>query len=443
MLKTLALIIKNSDLRSRILFTFFILIIFRIGSSITIPGVNVVSIIDNNSFFGIINMLGGGALSRFSLFALGVSPYITASIIVHLLSMDIIPSWKEYLKSGEVGRRELTKITKWMALILAIIQGFALTFALSNQKIIVFENRGIAFIFIILVLVAGAMATVWLGDQISNKGIGNGLSMIIFGGIVAGLPYQFFQTFEVFVVGDNAQALFAGILNFSFFILVWFLILALMVFIDESERKIPIQYSASYDIKRKEEVAFLPLKVNIGGVIPIIFASSIINAPRTIALFFPNAEWSWFIQKWFVLDSVHGLIAFVLLIYGFTFFQAHGSINAEEIAQNLNQSSSFIPGIRSGKETQRYIETVINRICILGGTFLAFVAILPFIVNAFSVVKTPLVLGGSSMIILVGVASETYNQIQGKLFQGSYEGFVKSDNAEEQELQEKLEKGEW
>ena len=443
MLKTLFLIIKNKDLRNRILFTFFVLMVFRLGSTITVPGVSIKNTIDSNSFFGIINMLGGGALTKFSLFALGVSPYITASIIVQLLSMDVIPSWKEYLKSGEVGRRELTKITKWMALILSFIQGFALTFAMSSQKIIAFDNRGIAFLFIILILVAGSSATVWLGDQISNKGIGNGLSMIIFGGIVASLPYQIFQTFEIFVVGDNAQALFSGILNFSFFILIWFLILAFLVFIDESERKIPIQYSASYDIKRKEEVSFLPLKVNIGGVIPIIFSLAIINAPRTVASFFPNDEWAWFIQKWFVIESFHGLIIFVILIYGFTFFQAHGSINSEEIAQKLNQSASFIPGVRSGEETERYLEKVINRICFLGGSFLAFVASLPLLINMFSNIRTPLILGGSSMIILVGVVSETYNQIQGKLFQGSYEGFVKSDSLEDVELQEKLDKGEW
>ena len=441
MLKTIISIVKNKQLRNQMLYTLGILFVFRLGASITIPGVSVQSSFDTESFLGIVNMLGGGALTQFSLFALGISPYITASIVVQLLAQDVIPKWKEHLKSGEHGKKTLALITKRLTLVLAILQGYTLTRAMITQGIIRIIGQG-QFVYVMIILVTGAMITLFLGDKISEKGIGNGLSIIIFSGIVANLPYQILQTFQIFVVGDSAQELFQGVLNFTFYIAAWYFVIAFMIFIDQSERKIPIQYSQSYDIKRKEEVSFLPLKVNISGVIPIIFASSMILAPSAVAMFFPTQSWALWVNKYLTFTNPWVYATYLLMIFGFTFFQAHSSVNPEELADGLSKSSSFIPGIRSGDETKSYVNRILNRVSTFGGLFLVFIAALPAIITNLIKVSAPLAIGGSAMIIVAGVALETYRQIKGQLFQASYQGFA-GNVANESELKEKIQKGQW
>ena len=441
MFKTLVSIFRHKKLRGQMFYTLAILTLFRFGASITIPGVRIEGTFDTNSFLGLVNMLGGGALKSFSLFALGVSPYITSSIVVQLLAHDVVPKWKEHLKSGENGKKALAAITKKLTLLLSILQAFALTRGMMFSGLIARLDTG-QYIYVMIVLVAGAMITLFLGDKISEHGIGNGLSIIIFAGIVANLPYQVLQTFQIFVIGDSAQELFTGLLNFTFYMVAWYFLIAFMVFVDQSERKIPVQYSQSYDIKRKEEVSYLPLKVNIAGVIPIIFASSMVLAPASVASFFPEKAWALWINKYFTFNNPWAYGAFLILIFGFTFFQAFNSVNPEELADNLAQNSSFIPGIRPGNETKAYIERIIYRVATYGGLFLVFVAALPQIISNVIKVTTPLSIGGSAMIIVAGVSLETYRQIKGQLFQASYKGFTE-DNYNQKEIQEKLEKGHW
>ncbi len=440
MIKTIVSILKNAQLRKQMFYTLGLLIVFRFGASITIPGVAIQNSFDTNSFLGLVNMLGGGALKKFSVFALGVSPYITSSIVVQLLAQDVISPWKEHLKSGENGKKALAAITKKLTLALSVLQGFALTKGMVNQGIITLNST--QFIYVMIILVTGAMITVFIGDKISEKGIGNGLSIIIFSGIVASLPYQLLQTFQIFVVGDSAQELFTGILNFSFYMVAWYFLISFLVFFDQSERKIPVQYSQSYDIKRKEEVSYLPLKVNIAGVIPIIFASSMLLAPAAIASYLPDSKTTAWITKTFNFQNPVAYTTFLLMIFGFTYFQAFLAVNPEELADNLANSSSFIPGIRPGKETKKYIARIIKRMAFFGGLFLLFVAALPVLISNVIKVSAPLSIGGSSMIIVAGVALETYRQIKGQLFQASYEGFGGQEQSDE-EIRAKLEKGEW
>ncbi len=416
--------------------------VFRLGATITIPGVTITNTFENDSIFGIMNMLGGGALNQFSLFALGVSPYITASIIIQLLSSDVIPSLSQKAKSGEAGRKELQKTTKYLALVLSLVQGFALTYVMKSQGVISFESGTSIYIFIMVILAAGACFTVWLGDQISDKGIGNGLSIIIFAGIVANLPYQIFNTYNVFVDSGSAQTLFAGIMNFAFYMIGWLILLAFMTFINESVRKVPIQYAHKYDLNKKEEVPYLPIKVNTAGVIPVIFASALITAPATIAAFFPDREWAWFVEKWFNLNNIYGIIGFILLIFGFTFFQAHTQVDGDKIGEDLQKSGAYIPGVRPGEETKKYIRRIVNRITLIGALFLMFVAALPYILQRVLTVNPPLQIGGTALIIVVGVSIETIRQVQGRMAQKNYKSFVVSSEKAKVKKEEK-EEFEW
>lgn len=427
MLDTLTGIFKNKEIRKRILFTLGILLIFRFGAAIPVPGVDTSKLLstgDSVSLFGIMNLLGGGAMESFSIFALGVGPYITASIVLQLLSMDIIPPLAELAKQGQTGKRKIDRYTRYLALVLCFIQAYMMTKSFENSYGILTKSGFSDYMFIAILLTAGSMFLLWLADRISIKGIGNGVSIIIFAGIVANLPSNFLLAYNTFVDVANGSAMFNGLLKFSGYILMYVCIIVLVVYMSTAVRKIPIQYTSSA-ITSKNDMNFLPLRINSANVMPVIFANAIMVVPKTIIAMFGFDNGFTKGLNWFCdLTSWQGLVIYLLLIISFTFFYTKLQMDPEKIAENLNKSGTYIPGIRPGKETRDYIDTVLSRITVFGAMFLAFVAMLPHLMPMITNLPGSLALGGTGIIIVVGVAMETTKQLKGQLTQKSYRGFL-------------------
>lgn len=417
----------NKDIRNRILFTLFAFLIYRLGSAITVPDVNTSDLIagvDSNSLFAMINLLGGGGLEQFSVFALGVTPYITSSIIIQLLSMDVIPSLTELAKGGAIGRKKLDKYTRYLAVIFGFVQSFSLVYGFSNAYPTLIDG-GVTLakiMYIATIFTAGTMFLVWIGDQISIKGIGNGISMVIMAGIVGRLPQQFASAWGT-LIGDAATT--DGILKFVGYILIYLLIIILVTLINTAERRIPIQYtSSSIALSRQSESNYLPLKVNSASVIPVIFASSLMMAPLQIASFFPTNDFITTMNQWLGLRTWYSLVIYVFLILFFTFFYTKMQVNPEQITENLGKSGSYIPSVRPGTETKEYIDRVLSRITVLGSFALAAIAVLPHLMPLiWKDMPTSMSLGGTGMIIVVGVAIETVRQIEGLITQKSYKRY--------------------
>ena len=421
-------IFTNKDIRNRILFTLFAFLVYRLGSAITVPDVNTADLvagIEDNSLFAMINLLGGGGLEQFSIFALGVTPYITASIIIQLLSMDVVPHLSELAKNGATGRKTLDKYTRYLAVVFAFVQSFSLVYGFSQTYTTLIEG-GVTMakiMYIATIFTAGSMFLVWIGDQISIKGIGNGISMVIMAGIVGRMPQQFTDAWTTLIGADstieNGAWLFAG------YILVYLLIIIFVTLINTAERRIPIQYtSSSIQLSKRSESNYLPLKVNSASVIPVIFASSLMMAPLQIASFFPTNDIIRTMQDWLGLQTWYSLIIYVLLILFFTFFYTKMQINPEKISENLGKSGAYIPSVRPGTETKNYVNKVLSRITVLGSICLALIAVLPHIMPLiWTDMPTSMALGGTGMIIVVGVAIETVRQVQGLITQKSYKKY--------------------
>lgn len=421
-------IFTNKDIRNRILFTLFAFLVYRLGSAITVPDVNTADLvagIEDNSLFAMINLLGGGGLEQFSIFALGVTPYITASIIIQLLSMDVVPHLSELAKNGATGRKTLDKYTRYLAVVFAFVQSFSLVYGFSQTYTTLIEG-GVTMakiMYIATIFTAGSMFLVWIGDQISIKGIGNGISMVIMAGIVGRMPQQFTDAWTTLIGADstieNGAWLFAG------YILVYLLIIIFVTLINTAERRIPIQYtSSSIQLSKRSESNYLPLKVNSASVIPVIFASSLMMAPLQIASFFPTNDIIRTMQNWLGLQTWYSLVIYVLLILFFTFFYTKMQINPEKISENLGKSGAYIPSVRPGTETKNYVNKVLSRITVLGSICLALIAVLPHIMPLiWTDMPTSMALGGTGMIIVVGVAIETVRQVQGLITQKSYKKY--------------------
>lgn len=421
-------IFTNKDIRNRILFTLFAFLVYRLGSAITVPDVNTADLvagIEDNSLFAMINLLGGGGLEQFSIFALGVTPYITASIIIQLLSMDVVPHLSELAKNGATGRKTLDKYTRYLAVVFAFVQSFSLVYGFSQTYTTLIEG-GVTMakiMYIATIFTAGSMFLVWIGDQISIKGIGNGISMVIMAGIVGRMPQQFTDAWTTLVGAEstieNGAWLFAG------YILVYLLIIIFVTLINTAERRIPIQYtSSSIQLSKRSESNYLPLKVNSASVIPVIFASSLMMAPLQIASFFPANDIIRTMQDWLGLQTWYSLVIYVLLILFFTFFYTKMQINPEKISENLGKSGAYIPSVRPGTETKNYVNKVLSRITVLGSICLALIAVLPHIMPLiWTDMPTSMALGGTGMIIVVGVAIETVRQVQGLITQKSYKKY--------------------
>ena len=408
----------NKDLRQRILFTLGALMIFVVGTSIRVPGTD--ELTSNLGFLELMNVMGGGGLKNFSIFALGVMPYITASIIMQLLQLDIIPYFSELEKEGPVGRQKINQITRYMGIVFAFIQGFAFSFVFFNA------DTAMEHLYIATILTAGTAFTLWLGDQITKKGIGNGMSLIIMAGIIKELPTMFLLAFKGLIT-ESELASGLGITLFIVFVIVYFLIIIGVIWVQEADRKIPIQYankSSAYTVGG--ESSYMPIKINSAGVVPVIFASSFLMIPSTIAQFTKNQGFISFCNHYLNYNTGVGFLIYAFLIFFFGYFYTFIQIKPEELAKNLQQNGGFIPGIRPGKETENYVSKVLSRLTVVGSIFLIIIAGLPILftalVNMIDGVKlsSQVTIGGTGLLIVVGVALETYKQLEGSLVTRSY-----------------------
>jgi preprotein translocase subunit SecY len=417
------------DLRKRILFTLGILIIYRIGSFIPVPNIDRDALIaateGGSDIFGLLNTFSGGALYMFSIFALGIMPYITASIIVQLLSMDVIPKFAEWAKEGENGRRKLAQFTRYGTVVLGLIQAFATSIGFNNQYGMVIDPSFTTYLVIAIVLTAGTAFLMWLGEQITEKGIGNGISIIIFAGIIAGIPGGI-RTIYASEFVNNTEQLFLSIVKVLLIVIAVVLIIVGVIFVQQGVRKIPVQY-AKRIVGRKMyggQSTHIPLKVNSAGVIPVIFAISLLMFPVTIATFWRGKLWAEWVINNLYYDRPLGMVLYVILIIGFTFFYTFVQINPVQMADQMKKNGGYIPGIRPGKPTSTYITRVITRITLFGALFLAFVSILPVFFIALAGLPRSVQLGGTSLLIVVGVALDTMKQIEGQLIKRHYKGFI-------------------
>ncbi len=435
MFKKLAAVFKNKDVRNRLIFTLIILFVFKLGSTITVPLVDItkVSIANSADIFGLMNTLGGGAMKNFSLFSLGVSPYITASILVSLLSMGILPKLEELTKQGAAGRKKLNDVTRAIAVVLSGVQGYGVIVTMQNQYGLGKIGGGyftpLEYIFLILIIMAGSFLLIWMADQITQKGVGNGLSMIIFVGILSEIPYQITNAFQNFVGLEASNgAVFNGVIKFSIYMICYLLLIVFVIFSDRSMRKVPIQYSATNFRSKTTDVTYLPLKVNSAGVIPVIFASSILTAP-TIIMNFLGVSQASPIYRILSISTAYKGVPYGLILYGifiivFTYFYTFLQVDPDKISENFVKSGAYIPGVRPGEETAKYLKTILIRITTLGAIFLAIIALLPMVLTMYAGLPSSIAFGGTGLIIVVGVILETSKEIDGRLAAKDYQGFV-------------------
>lgn len=431
--------VKNKDLVLRIIFTICILILIRAGMHLTVPGIQINSAfkdeVSNIQFFQLLATLGGGSVGKFSILALGVSPYITASIIVQLLSTDIIPILSSWTKSGERGRRKLDRLTKVLMIPFAVMQGEATVFTLISRNLItpkwdpsINSISGVGpvtfyYILVPVIMLAGSFFMLWIADQITVRGVGNGVSIIIFLGIVSTMPSNFKATFNFWVSnsGEQANIFFDGLLKFVIYVIAFLLIIYFVVLTNEAERKIPIQQTGSGLVDTKDHTPYLPLKINNAGVIPVIFASAIISTPVTIAQIISatNQESGFvaFSNKFLSFDTWWGISIYAVLTILFTFLYAQVQINPEKVAENFQKSGTFIPGIKPGRDTEKFLTSTINRLSFIGSFFLALIAVLPYIISKLTNLPSNLAIGGTGIIIVISVALQTIQQVKGRLVQ--------------------------
>ncbi len=421
---------RVGEIRNKIIFTLLMLIVFRIGAFIPVPGANpeVLKMQDQASIFGLLDTFGGGALTKFSIFAMGITPYITASIIVQLLQMDVVPKFTEWSKQGEVGRKKLAQFTRYFTIVLGFIQALAMSYTfnnLSSGQLIV--NPGIStYITIAIVLTAGTAFLMWLGEQITANGVGNGISILIFGGIVASIPTTIRQVYvqKFQNVGDQ---LFLQIVTVLGILIAIILVVVSVIFIQQANRKIPIQYAKRVEGRNVigGQSTHIPLKVNPAGVIPVIFAMSFLITPATIASFFGQNTVTQWIQNSFSYTHPIGMTVYVVLIIAFTYFYAFVQVNPEQMAENLKKQGGYVPGIRPGKSTEEYLTKVLYRLTLVGSIFLAVISILPMVFISFAKLPPSAQIGGTSLLIVVGVALETMKGLESQLVKRHYKGFIK------------------
>jgi preprotein translocase subunit SecY len=412
---------KVGDLRTKLLFTLFMLLVFRLGAHIPVPSIDAESVAQllNGQLFGFFDIISGGAFKRFSIFAMSITPYINASIIMNLLQV-IIPRLEELSKEGEEGKKQIAQYIRYFAIVLAFIQAIGMTFALSRAGAI--ETPGIgAYLIIAISLTAGTAFLMWIGEMITEKGIGNGISLIIFAGIVSRIPSQ------IAGVGQELAGGIVGYFNILLFIVLALAIIVAIIAVNEGQRRLPIQY-AKRVVGRKMyggQSTFLPLKVNAAGVIPIIFAMSLMMFPATIASWSPqDSSVNVFLNTYFNTGSIAYNVIYALLIVFFTYFYVAIIFNPADVAENIKKYGGFVPGIRPGRPTAEYIDRVLSRLTLAGGIFLGLIAVLPnFVIGLTGI--TSLWFGGTALLIVVGVALDTMKQIESHLLLRNYEGFVK------------------
>ena len=437
MFKTLKNAFKTPDVRKRLLYTLLLIVIFRLGCYITVPGVDIVTLneaMTTEGIAGFINLISGGAFSRFSIFAMSITPYITASIVIQLLAM-IIPSLERLTKEGgEEGKRKINKYTKIVTIILALVESIGIYLSYRNTGIFV-DNGFLTGVLVIASLVGGTAFLMWLGEQIDTKGIGNGISMIIFVGIISGLPSTLVTIWNLVftVVGFSTTGLITAIA----IIIGAIILVAGVVFVQQAERRVPVQYSKRV-VGRKmvgAQSTHIPLKLVMAGVMPVIFASSFMTFPAMILQIFVSdiATRGGFLGGLYKFSiatsssqvgigySIANAIVYLLLILGFTFFYTYATFNPAEVSNNIKKNGGFVPGIRAGKPTTDYLSSIITKLTLFGGLFLALIAILPMLLRFTSLNVS---FGGTSILIVVGVALETVQQLESRLVMRHYKGFL-------------------
>ena len=425
MLKTVKDAWGVKEIRAKMIFTLLMLVVFRIGSNIPVPGIDRETLSqvfagDNMGLFEIFNLFSGGSFANFTIFALSITPYITASIIIQLLTVAF-PYFEKLAKEGMEGRKKMAQITRYFTAVLAIIQAIGMTVGLFRD--VVSDKSAFSYISITLILTAGTCFLMWIGEQIDQNGIGNGISLIIFGGIIARLPSEFASIWTRYESG-----------NLSFVTLLILVIFALAVIvgiiaIQQGTRKIPVQYAKRVVGKKMYggQATHIPLKVNQAGVIPIIFSMSLLQFPLTIMYFFPNTGFYNFCEKWLSPAGSPGVWVYgilnVLLIIFFNYFYTAITFNPVEVANNMKANGGSIPGIRPGKETIDYLTTVMSRLSIVGALFLGVIATIPTIISQYTGLQ--LSFGGTSLLIAVGVALDTVRQLENQMLMRNYQGFLK------------------
>ena len=434
MFKTIINAIKTPDVRKRLLYTLLLIVVFRFGCYITVPGVNSIALNEamgsSNGIAGLIDMISGGAFSRFSLFAMSISPYITASIVIQLLAM-IVPSLEKLTKEGgEEGRQKINKYTKLLTIVLALVEGTGIYLAYKSSGIFV-NQEALTGILVVTALVAGTSILMWLGEQITSKGIGNGISLLIFIGIVSRLPSGIATICKLIVTQNGFST--TGLLTAIGIVVGALILVTGVVFVQQAERRVPVQYSKKV-VGRKmvgAQNTHIPLKLAMAGVMPVIFASSFMTFPAMIIqIFVPNiANQTGFLAGLYNFSiatstsnvgigySIANAIVYLLLIIGFTFFYTYATFNPAEVSNNIKKNGGFIPGIRAGKPTTQYLSSIISKLTWFGGFFLALIAILPMLLRFTNL---NIAFGGTSILIVVGVALETYKQIESVLTQKEY-----------------------
>lgn len=422
MLAALRNAVKIPDLRRKLLYTAALLAVYRIGAFVPVPGVNAAELarqlgVDGGNIFGFLNLFTGGALERFTVFAQGVSPYITASIVMNLLTI-VIPKLEQLQKEGPEGRKIIAQYTRYATVALAFVQAFGTTMMARNWGV-TSNPSFFGLSLIMLTLTAGTMFTVWLGEKISEKGIGNGISLLIFVNIVAGMPTQLTNAFRA--VGEGGLSIISLIAYFVITIVV----IAAVVMITRGERRVPVQY-AKRVVGRKVyggQSTHIPLKVNQAGVIPVIFASSVLTFPLTLAQFVPAVE---VVNRWLGYGTFGYNLLYVILVLFFTYFYTAVTFNPVEVATNMKKNGGYIPGLRPGRPTADYLDKILSRITLPGAIFLAVIAVLPFVVAAVTRIPSNILqFGGTGILIMVGVALDTMQQIEAHLLMRHYEGFLK------------------
>ena len=397
---------KNKDIKKRIGYTLFALLIFAVGNTITVPGMK--AVVQDLGFLEYLNAISGGGLKRFTIFGLGVMPYISASIVVSILQMDMIPYFSDLKNDGAKGRQKLNQITRYLGIIIAFFQGFAMVYAFGGKNLSAMEIMKSS-----IVMTAGTSFLLWLGDRITQKGLGNGISLIIMAGIISTVPKMFIDAFTSLVT-DNSSLL-IGIVSYAVFVIIYLLLVVAIVFVEESERRIPIQYSNQTTSAYGAKQTYIPFKLNSAGVMPVILASAVISVPAFLASIMKKEGFTLFVEKYLTYTTPVGFIVYILLIFVFGFFYTILQANPEELAKNLNKNGGYIPGIRPGKETTTYIKTVLKRLTLVGTLFLAILAGLPIIFSAISNLPSSVSIGGTGMLIVIGVALETYRQLESSL----------------------------
>lgn len=401
----------NKDLRKRIYITLFCLGLFALGSSVTIPWAP--QIYQDLGFLEIFNIMSGGGLRSFSIFALGVSPYITASIITQLLQMDIIPYFKDLKDQGYTGRQKINKINRYMGIIIGFFQAYVLCIAYMGSASVFVQLKTA------LVMTAGTAFCLWMGDQITNKGIGNGQSMLIMAGIILSMPSIFTGAYYGFVTSGTYETA-LGIFFFCLFILVYILIVVGIIWIQLAERRIPIQYANKSTSAYGAQNSFLPIKLNSAGVMPVIFASILTTIPATIVALTKNQSAIDFVNKYILYNTPTGFVLYILLILFFGYFYTFMVMNPDEMSKNLNERGGYIPGIRPGEDTSNYISNSMGKLTLVGSIFLVILAAIPIIFSLIFGLSSQVTIGGTGMLIVVGVAIETYKQMESSLVSRSY-----------------------